>query len=155
MEPMVEKSSKIKFAERLCHALDALGWKHRGRPKQLQLHYSMVGVNLSEKTFHKWLKGQSLPDWDNLIHLAKLTQRSICYLIYGLEEAELLQPSHEHKSYSHQELENAFLEALEQAAMFNLVSFSCPDSPEKIFRAFTRELALNKGKGDDDPIASS
>ena len=87
MELMVQNNSKIKFAERLHLALDSLGWKNRGRPKQLQNHYGTVGVHLSEKTFHKWLNGQSFPDWDNLIMIG-ITKRSINYLIYGIEDTE-------------------------------------------------------------------
>ena len=147
MKLMVENSSKIKFAERLHLALDSLGWKHRGRPKALQGFYLKVGVNLSEKTFHKWLKGQSFPDWDNLIILAQLTQKSISYLIYGKEEAEILgtyQDDSQGDFYTKKQLYSAFTEALEQAVVFNLVTFKNSSSAEQMFHAFTRELSLEE-----------
>ncbi|UAA38556.1 hypothetical protein KIH87_18110 [Paraneptunicella aestuarii] len=144
---MVDIISKSQFAERLHLSLDILGWKQRGRPKQLQDYYSSKGVNLSEKTFHKWLRGQSFPDWDNLIHLARLTSKSISYLIYGIDEAELIQSfscSDDSGFYSKQELQTAFVDALEQAAVFNLITFNNNSSPEQMFRAFTKALSITE-----------
>jgi len=147
MELMVQSNSKIKFAERLHHALDSLGWKSRGRPKQLQNHYGAVGVHLSEKTFHKWLNGQSFPDWDNLIHLVRLTKRSINYLIYGLEDIESQGQSHSSASQfqlSDDDLKSAFIEAVEQAAVFNLISLRESTSPQQMYHAFVRELGVRQ-----------
>lgn len=151
---MVQNNSKIKFAERLHLALDSLGWKNRGRPKQLQNHYGTVGVHLSEKTFHKWLNGQSFPDWDNLIHLVHLTQKSINYLIYGIEEVEASQElnppvnNDNGSSFSctREELESAFIEAVEQAVVFNLISIKESTSPQQMYHAFIRELGIKKNQ---------
>lgn len=149
MELMVQSNSKIKFAERLHHALDSLGWKSRGRPKQLQNHYGTIGVHLSEKTFHKWLNGQSFPDWDNLIHLVRLTRRSINYLIYGLEDIETHgnnshQPADHKLQLSNDDLKSAFIEAVEQAAVFNLISLRESTSPQQMYHAFVRELGVRQ-----------
>lgn len=160
MELMVQNNSKIKFAERLHHALDSLGWKSRGRPKQLQNHYGEIGVHLSEKTFHKWLNGQSFPDWDNLIHLVRLTKRSINYLIYGMENIESSgTPSHQvnHSDLFHltrEDLKSAFIEAVEQAAVFNLISLRESTSPQQMYHAFVRELNV-KQMSEDKLKASS
>lgn len=150
MELMVQNNSKIKFAERLHLALDSLGWKNRGRPKQLQNHYGTVGVHLSEKTFHKWLNGQSFPDWDNLIHLVRLTKKSINYLIYGIEEIDSqISRSFQHPDAKNQfylsddELKSAFIEAVEQAVVFNLISLRESTSPQQMYHAFVRELGVN------------
>lgn len=150
MELMVQSNSKIKFAERLHLALDSLGWKNRGRPKQLQNHYGTVGIHLSEKTFHKWLNGQSFPDWDNLIHLVNLTKKSINYLIYGIEDAETSGELNAHTGltpfsvpkYSIEELESAFIEAVEQAVVFNLISIKESTSPQQMYHAFIRQLGM-------------
>jgi|GEM_PF-1982701 len=158
MELMVQNNSKIKFAERLHLALDSLGWKNRGRPKQLQNHYGTVGVHLSEKTFHKWLNGQSFPDWDNLIHLVNLTKRSINYLIYGIEDTgsqhdmnlySSLDPFSSPK-YTAEELESAFIEAVEQAVVFNLISIKESTSPQQMYHAFIRELGIKKNLTDTE-----
>lgn len=156
MELMVQSNSKIKFAERLHLALDSLGWKNRGRPKQLQNHYGTVGIHLSEKTFHKWLSGQSFPDWDNLIHLVSLTKKSINYLIYGLEDAEARGELNVHTNtasfsspkYSIEELESAFIEAVEQAVVFNLISIKDSASPQQMYHAFIRQLGMKKSTPD-------
>ncbi|WP_268408344.1 hypothetical protein [Alteromonas sp. a30] len=146
----MQNNSKVKFAERLHHALDSLGWKSRGRPKQLQNHYGNIGVHLSEKTFHKWLNGQSFPDWDNLIHLVRLTKRSINYLIYGLDDIEATgTPSHhmahnERFHLSKEDLKSAFIEAVEQAAVFNLISLRESTSPQQMYHAFVRELGVRQ-----------
>ncbi len=146
---MVQNNSKIKFAERLHLALDSLGWKNRGRPKQLQNHYGTVGVHLSEKTFHKWLNGQSFPDWDNLIHLVRLTKKSINYLIYGIEDIDMPASNSaralasDDLYFSDSELKSAFIEAVEQAVVFNLITLRESTSPQQMYHAFVRELGVN------------
>ena len=158
MELMVQNNSKIKFAERLHLALDSLGWKNRGRPKQLQNHYGTVGVHLSEKTFHKWLNGQSFPDWDNLIHLVHLTKKSINYLIYGMDESDsqggLKIPAGldaiTSPKFSAEELESAFIEAVEQAVVFNLISIKESTSPQQMYHAFIRELGIKQNQAPEE-----
>lgn len=139
--------SKPAFAQRLHEALDSLGWKQRGRAKQLKLYYDDFGLNLSEKTFQKWLTGQSYPDWDHLHHLVVLTKRTIEYLVYGNEYIELTHSSledGENGSYcvSEEELQNAFTSTLEQAIAFDLIKLNDTTTPEQIYNAFTIKLNL-------------
>lgn len=143
---MTKFHSKTDFANRLHEALDSLGWKERGRAKRLKLYYDDIGFNLSEKTFQKWLTGQSYPDWDHLYHLVQLTQRTIEYLVYGkdcLENLTHLTSNESGYRISPNELQKAFISTLEQAMAFNLVSLQDSASADQIFNAFTIKLNLN------------
>lgn len=145
---MVKLHSKAEFAKRLHKALDSLGWKERGRAKRLKLYYEEQGYDLSEKTFQKWLTGQSYPDWDHLYHLIHLTKRTIEYLIYGDEYAELINKSitkPQKGSYyiTEEELKATFISTIDQALAFHLMNLSEAITPQQIYSAFTRKLNLN------------
>lgn len=142
---MTKFHSKTDFANRLHEALDSLGWKERGRAKRLKLYYDEIGFNLSEKTFQKWLTGQSYPDWDHLYHLVNLTKRTIEYLVYGKDC--LAPPSSVSVDMSYymtpEELHAAFISTLEQAMAFNLLNMKDSATTEQIFNAFTVKLNLS------------
>jgi len=143
---MTKFHSKTDFANRLHEALDSLGWKERGRAKRLKLYYDDIGFNLSEKTFQKWLTGQSYPDWDHLYHLVQLTKRTIEYLVYGkhcLEDISTVRSDNTGYHISTDELHSAFVSTIEQAMAFNLLNLQDSASAEQIFNAFTIKLNLS------------
>ncbi|MCY7294741.1 hypothetical protein [Alteromonas sp. a30] len=143
---MTKFHSKTDFAHRLHEALDSLGWKERGRAKRLKLYYDEIGLNLSEKTFQKWLTGQSYPDWDHLYHLVSLTKRTIEYLIYGkdcLGSASASAAIDASYYMTSEELHSAFISTLEQAIAFNLLNMKDSATTEQIFNAFTIKLNLS------------
>lgn len=105
------------------------------------------GFSLSEKTFQKWLTGQSYPDWDHLFHLVSLTKRTIEYLVYGNDSIEITRALFEtdaNNNYcvTQEELHAAFVSTLEQAIAFNLMKLIDNTTPEQIFNAFTIKLKL-------------
>lgn len=146
MSVMGNFHSKAKFAERLNIALDQLGWHPRGRAKQLKLFYEQNGYNLSEKTFQKWLSGQSYPDWDHLLFLIQLTNRTIEYLVYGKElvdfDVAVKGSSVNYLRVSKEELLRTFIVTFDQAITFNLVSLHPPATAMQIFNAFIVKLKL-------------
>ena len=144
---MLTLHSKTDFAKRLHEALDTLGWKQRGRARQLKTYYDENGYSLSEKTFQKWLTGQSYPDWEHLFHLVNLTKRTIEYLIYGNDSIEITRALLETDAsgnycVTREELQVAFVSTLEQAIAFNLLKLNDATTPEQIFNAFTIKLKL-------------
>lgn len=142
--------SKTEFANRLNTALDHLGWQSKGRARQLKLFYEQNGCHLSEKTFQKWLSGQSYPDWDHLFHLLQLTNRTIEYLIYGKElsdfDVSVKGSNINYLRVSRKELLNAFAITFDQAITFNLVTLNPPATTMQIFNAFIVKLKMSPVK---------
>lgn len=138
--------SKSDFAHRLNVALDQLGWRGRGRAKQLQLFYQQNGCHLSEKTFQKWLSGQSYPDWEHLFHLIQLTNCTVEYLIYGKELSDfeiMVKGSNiEYLRVTRDVLYKAFVMTFDQAITFKLVTLNPPATTIQIFNAFIVKLKL-------------
>ena len=156
---MVKLHSKSEFAQRLHKALDSLGWKERGRAKRLKMYYDEHGFDLSEKTFQKWLTGQSYPDWDHLYHLIHLTKRTIEYLVYGDEYSALINKvvsKNEDGSFyvTEEELQNAFVSTIDQALAFHLLKLGESITPQQIYSAFTRKLNLNSRILHDEKVSS-
>ncbi|UAA38404.1 hypothetical protein KIH87_17220 [Paraneptunicella aestuarii] len=145
---MVKLHSKAEFSKRLHKALDSLGWKERGRAKRLKLYYDEHGFDLSEKTFQKWLTGQSYPDWDHLYHLIHLTKRTIEYLVYGDEYSALINKSvakdNDGSFYlTEDELQRAFVSTIDQALAFHLMTLGESITPHQIYSALTRKLNIS------------
>lgn len=142
--------SKAEFADRLNATLDQLGWHTKGRARQLKLFYEQNGCYLSEKTFQKWLSGQSYPDWDHLFHLLQLTNKSIEYLVYGKElsdfDVSLKGSKIKYLRVNRQELLSAFAITFDQAITFNLLTLNPPATAMQIFNAFIVKLKMSPVK---------
>jgi SOS-response transcriptional repressor LexA len=80
------------FSRRLNQAFDDLGWKKSGRPAKLA---SLLQDKISQPAVRKWFNGEGLPSMPRLKELARLTGRSIEWLLQGDSESEAGSPTPE------------------------------------------------------------
>ncbi|HIC8801239.1 LexA family protein [Aeromonas sp. YN13HZO-058] len=79
------EADKMAFAERLNLALDELGWPQRGRIAMLK---RTLREDLSEISVRKWLRGEGLPEVKRLGELARITGKSVQWLLTGTDTGE-------------------------------------------------------------------
>jgi len=72
--------SPQEFSERLNLALDQLGWPRHGRIANLA---RAMSDDLASTSVRRWLTGKGLPEVKRLGELAKITQKSVQWLLTG------------------------------------------------------------------------